>query len=142
MDSQRKVRVLLVADTPGHTVGYYVVARGLRDGGIEVVLGGAMEREQIAATALQEDVDFIGYRIMDRDPVTMVERLREKLREKGVDHIPVVVGGIVPPSEVRRLRELGIQGIFGPGSRLDDIVRFFRDRVPVGPGPVQREAGA
>jgi methylmalonyl-CoA mutase C-terminal domain/subunit len=125
----RKTKVLLVCDTPGHTAGYHVVARGLRDGGIEVVLTGAMDGERIAETALQEEVGCIGYRIMDRDPVIMVTRLLKALRQRHLEDIPLVVGGIIPQSEVRQLRELGVQGIFGPGSRLDEIVSFVREHA-------------
>jgi len=123
---ERPLRFLLASDTSGHTAGYYVVARGLRDAGIEVIALGYAEPEEVAQSAQQEDVDVIGYRVMDRDPVALLSALRRALEERGLGHLPIVVGGIIRPDEVPPLQALGVRGVFGPGSRIPDIVAFVR----------------
>ena len=126
MASEPQVRFLLVTDTPGHTAGFYVIARGLRDAGIEVIAGGYMEPAAAAETAVQEDADFIGYRVMDKDPLALVKALRQKLAEAGAADIPILLGGIIPRNLKTSLAELGVVGTFGPGSRLADIVECVR----------------
>jgi len=118
----QRIRFLLVADSPGHTTGYYVVARALREAGVEVILGGYAQAEEIVETAIQEDVDFIGYRIMDREPLAIVSRLREVLEHRGHGGIRLIVGGIVARHDVARLRALGVESVFRPGAKLSDIV--------------------
>lgn len=120
------MRILLVQDSTGHSTGYHVVARGLRDAGMEVVLGGALIPRQIAQLAGEEAVDAIGYRIMDASPSILVERVAEELRRLGLTGIPVVVGGIVPAEDRARLAELGVAGVFEPGATLESIADFFR----------------
>lgn len=116
-----RIRFLLAADSPGHTTGYYIVARALREAGVEVILGGFAQPEEIVETAIQEDVEFIGYRIMDREPLVLVSRLRELLDGRGQRAMRVVVGGIVARSDIPRLRDLGVEAVFRPGSTLDEI---------------------
>lgn len=123
----RSMRVLLVQDSTGHSTGYSVIARGLRDAGMETVLGGALIPRAIARLAVDEAADAIGYRIMDAAPAILVERLMEELAQVGLTGIPVVVGGIIPEEEVPRLDALGVAGIFQPGATLDSIAAFFRD---------------
>ncbi len=118
----RRIRFLLVADSPGHTTGYYVVGRALREAGVEVILGGYARPEEIVETALQEDVDCIGLRIMDREPVMLVSRLRQLLSERGLPDMRVVVGGIIAGSDIGRLKKLGVEAVFRPGAKLGDIV--------------------
>ncbi len=118
----RRIRFLLVADSPGHTTGYYVVARALREAGVEVILGGFAQPEEIVETAIQEDVELIGYRIMDREPVVLVSKLRELLDQRVPRSIRLIVGGIVAHGNIQRLRELGVEAVFRPGSSLDEIV--------------------
>ncbi len=120
------MRILLVQDSTGHSTGYHVVARGLRDAGMEVVLGGALIPRQIAQLAGEEAADAIGYRIMDASPSILVERVAEELRRLGLTGIPVVVGGIVPAEDRARLAELGVAGVFEPGATLESIADFFR----------------
>lgn len=120
------MRVLLVQDSTGHSTGYHVVARGLRDAGVEVVLGGAVIPREIARLAAEEAVDAIGYRIMDASPVILVERLTAELESVGMADTPVIVGGIVSEAELRRLEELGVAGVFQPGATIDSIAAFFR----------------
>jgi methylmalonyl-CoA mutase C-terminal domain/subunit len=93
---ERKIRFLLSRDDWYHQRGYWVVASALRNGGFEVVLGGTQTPEDIVQTAIEEDVDVIGYRIMDAAPKILLPILFERMKEKGIDGIPVVVGGIVP----------------------------------------------
>ena len=121
---QQGLRFLLGSDTSGHTAGYYVVAQGLRDAGMEVIALGHSEPREVADAALQEDVDFIGYRISDRDPVALISALREAMEERGISHVPIIVGGIVRKSAIPTLREMGVAGVFGPGSRIPDIADF------------------
>jgi|TARA_B100000315_G_scaffold223378_1_gene228127 methylmalonyl-CoA mutase cobalamin-binding domain/chain len=122
---QAKTRFLLGSDTPGHTAGYQVVARGLQDAGIEVISLGHAEPAEVADAALQEDVDFVGYRITDRDPIALVTALRSAMKERGISHIPIVVGGVVLKDAVPALEKLGVLGVFGPGSRIPDIAAFL-----------------
>ncbi|OGK76857.1 MAG: hypothetical protein A2W08_15565 [Candidatus Rokubacteria bacterium RBG_16_73_20] len=120
------MRVLLVQDSTGHSTGYHVVARGLRDAGHEVILGGAVLPREIARLAGEEGVEAIGYRIMDAAPAILVERLVAALARAGLDDVPVVVGGIVPDEDRRRLAALGVAAVFEPGATLESIADFFR----------------
>jgi len=132
MKGEKKIRFLLTRHPlDGHETGYNVLATGLRERGIEVVLGGHQLAEQIAETAIQEDVDFIGYRIMAGDPIILAEKLFQRLKERNAD-IPIVVGGIIPPRLIPKLKEMGVVGIFGPGSSLNTIADFLRhyQRIP------------
>ncbi|MFQ5847007.1 MAG: cobalamin B12-binding domain-containing protein [Candidatus Methylomirabilales bacterium] len=122
------MRLLLVADTPGHTVGYSVVARGLRDAGIEVILGGCLLPREIVQLALAEDVQWIGYRIMDGAPDILVARLMEEVERQGADGIQVLVGGIVPLHLIPALEAMGVAGVFTPGSRMAEIVDVLARR--------------
>jgi methylmalonyl-CoA mutase C-terminal domain/subunit len=123
---EKRIRMLLTRHPlDGHEAGYNILATGLREHGIEVVLGGAQLPEEIAETAIQEDVDFIGFRNMAGDPIYLVETLFQKLREKGAD-IPIIVGGILRPREVTKLKEMGVIEVFGPGTSLDSIASLMK----------------
>jgi methylmalonyl-CoA mutase, C-terminal domain len=129
------MRVLLAQDSDGHGTGYHVVARGLRDSGLEVVLGGALLPRQIVELAVEEAADAIGYRIMDADPVLLVERLVGELARVGVPETPVVVGGIVQDADLPRLAALGVARVFRPGATLAEIATYFRSlRAPAARG--------
>lgn len=125
----RAPRVLLVQDSTGHSTGYHVVARALRDAGIEVILGGALLPREIARLAADEAVDAIGYRIMDAAPVILVSRLAEALAAAGLADLPVVVGGIVPAADLPRLEALGVAAVFQPGATFAEIAQAFRNRA-------------
>ena len=112
-------------------MGYHVVARGLRDGGFEVVMTGRQQPAELATSALDEDADLVAYRIMDRDPLAVVNSLLAALRERGIDDKPVLVGGIIGPKDAEGLKELGVVGVFGPGSKLADIVACARKATGV-----------
>ncbi len=120
------MRVLLAQDSTGHTTGYHVVARGLRDAGLEVVLGGALVPREIAELAVQEGADAIGYRIMDAYAVVLVERLVRELRRVELGGLPVIVGGIVQDEDLPRLSGLGVARVFRPGATLAEIAAYFR----------------
>ena len=124
---QKKIRMLLSRHPlDGHEAGYNILATGLREYGIEVVLGGAQLPEEVAQTAIQEDVDFIGFRNMAGDPIYLVEVLFQKLREQGAD-IPVIVGGIIRPKEVPKLKKMGVVEVFGPGTLVPSIADFVKN---------------
>lgn len=124
------MRILLVQDSTGHSTGYHVVARALRDAGHEVILGGALLAREIVALAAQEAADAIGFRIMDAAPVILVERLTRELARQGLGELPVIVGGIVTDEDRAALRELGVGAVFQPGAPLADIARFFHALDP------------
>ena len=134
MTGKKKVRFLLVADSPGHTTGYYVVARALREAGIEVILGGFQQPSGIVEAAAQEDVDYIGYRIMDREPRIVVSLLMERLKERGLEHVQVVVGGIIPRQDIPELKAMGVGEVFRPGAKLADIVAYVKEHARKGAG--------
>lgn len=124
---EKKIRVLLTRHPlDGHEAGYNILATGLREHGIEVILGGAQLPEEAAEAAIQEDVDFVGFRNMAGDPIYLVETLFEKLREKGAN-IPVIVGGIIRPREVSKLKEMGVVEVFGPGTSIDSIASLMKN---------------
>jgi methylmalonyl-CoA mutase C-terminal domain/subunit len=123
---ENKIRMLLTRHPmDGHEAGYNILATGLRERGIEVILGGAQLPEEAAETAIQEDVDFIGFRNMAGDPIYLVETLLHKLKEKGAD-IPIIAGGIIRPREVTKLKEMGVIEVFGPGTSIDSISSLMK----------------
>lgn len=106
----------------GHTTGAAVVARGLRDGGFEVVnLGTRVRPEDAVAAALQEDVDVIGLSVLSGAHIGMARQVMEEADRQGCD-TPVIVGGTIPGSDAAELRALGVSAVFGPGSSMDAIV--------------------
>src|SRR5207302_4581619 len=130
--SDRKIRVLIAKPgLDGHDRGAKVVARALRDAGMEVIYTGIRQTpEMIAEAALQEDVDVVGLSILSGAHLALVPRVVEALRERGVDDALIVVGGIIPPEDVPRLEGQGVSGVFGPGTPMDQIVEFVRARAP------------
>lgn len=129
MGKAARIRVLFASDTSGHTAGYHVVARAFRDAGFDVILTGRQLPDESASAALQEGADLVAVRIMDRDPVEYVGGLLEAMRRGGIGEVPVLVGGIVGKRDAVRLREMGVAGVFGPGSKLSAIVDCARGAV-------------
>lgn len=129
--SDKRIRVLVAKPgLDGHDRGAKVVARALRDAGMEVIYAGLRQTpEMIAQSALQEDVDVIGLSIHSGAHNYIVERLVELLDENGARDIVLVVGGIIPERDVERLRGLGIDAIFPPGTTTTDIIDFIRERT-------------
>lgn len=132
MQETRKIRVLIAK--PGldsHDRGAKVVARALRDAGMEVIYTGLRQTpEQIAETALQEDVDVIGLSILSGAHKTLFPRIMELLEQKELTDVMVFAGGIIPEEDVPELKKLGIKGIFGPGTTTETIIRYVFDNVP------------
>ena len=131
----RKIRVVIAKPgLDGHDRGAKVIARALRDAGMEVIYTGLRQTpEQIVAAALQEDADVIGLSILSGAHMHICPRIMDLLREKGLDDVLVVIGGIIPDVDIPRLGEMGIRGIFLPGTPMQEIVAFIqqhaRDRV-------------
>lgn len=123
----RKVRVVIAKPgLDGHDRGAKVIARALRDAGMEVIYTGLRQTpEQIASAALQEDADVIGLSILSGAHNHIAPRLMELLKEKGLDDVLVLVGGIIPDVDIPRLKALGIKGVFLPGTPLQDIIEFI-----------------
>ena len=128
---QRKIRVLVAKPgLDGHERGARIVARALADAGMEVIyLGIRQTPEQIASTAIQEDVDAVGLSILSGAHDTLFPRIVDLLREKGRGDIPVIGGGIIPPDDASKLKEYGIAEIFGPGTNTQDIIAFIKKSV-------------
>ena len=126
--SNRKIRVLVAKPgLDGHDRGAKVVARALRDAGMEVIYTGLRQTpEMIAQAALQEDVDVVGLSILSGAHMALTPRIMELLKANGQSEIHVFVGGSVPDEDVPRLKTLGIDGVYGPGASTEDIVRDIR----------------
>lgn len=137
MHGERKIRVLIAK--PGldsHDRGAKIVARALRDAGMEVIYTGLRQTpEQIVETALQEDVDVIGLSILSGAHKTLFPRITELLRQKSLTDIMVFAGGIIPEEDIHQMKKLGIKEIFGPGTPTDTIVQFVFENVPTEPKP-------
>jgi methylmalonyl-CoA mutase C-terminal domain/subunit len=129
--TDRRIRVLVAKPgLDGHDRGAKVIARALRDAGMEVVYTGIRQTpEMIAEAALQEDVDVVGMSILSGAHMTLFPRVMELLRENDMEDVLVVAGGIIPDEDVPALNELGVTGIFGPGTPTDEIVEFVRRNV-------------
>jgi methylmalonyl-CoA mutase C-terminal domain/subunit len=129
--SNRKIRVLVAKPgLDGHDRGAKVIARALRDAGMEVIYTGLRQTpEMIAAAALQEDVDAVGVSILSGAHNTLCPRIVQLLREKGMDNVLVLVGGIVPQEDLPRLKQQGVAEVFLPGTSTEDIVQFLKDNV-------------
>ena len=124
---RQKIRVVIAKPgLDGHDRGAKVIARALRDAGMEVIYTGLRQTpEQIVAAALQEDADVIGLSILSGAHMHICPRIIELLREKGLDDVVVVVGGIIPDVDIPRLNQLGIKGIFLPGTPMQEVVEFI-----------------
>lgn len=128
---ERKIRVLVAKPgLDGHDRGAKVVARALRDAGMEVIYTGLRQTpEMIAESALQEDVDAVGLSILSGAHMALAPRILELLRVNGQENVKVFIGGIIPNEDVPRLKELGVVGVYGPGTPTDDIVSDIRRSV-------------
>jgi methylmalonyl-CoA mutase C-terminal domain/subunit len=124
----RKLRVIVAKPgLDGHDRGAKVIARALRDAGMEVIYTGLRQTpEQVVASALQEDADVIGLSILSGAHNHICPRVMELLSEQGLDEVLVVVGGIIPDVDIPRLQEIGIKGIFLPGTPMQQIVEFIQ----------------
>ncbi|MDH7489627.1 MAG: cobalamin B12-binding domain-containing protein [Anaerolineae bacterium] len=128
---EEKIRILIAKPgLDGHDRGAKVIARALRDAGMEVIYTGLRQTpEMIVEAALQEDVDAIGLSILSGAHMTLFPRVIQLLKEKGLDDVLVFGGGIIPDQDVPELKRLGVRGIFGPGTSTDTIVEFVREEI-------------
>lgn len=127
----RRIRVLVAKPgLDGHDRGAKIVARALRDAGMEVIYTGLRQTpEQIASAAVQEDVDAVGISILSGAHNTIVPRICHLLREAGMEDVLVIVGGIVPDEDIPSLKESGVAAVFQPGAATQEIVDFIRSHV-------------
>ena len=127
--SNRKIRVVVAKPgLDGHDRGAKIIARALRDAGMEVIYTGLHQTpEQIAATVIQEDADAVGLSILSGAHMTLVPRVVELLRDQDAGDVVVTVGGTIPADDVPELKQLGVAEVFTPGSPTDAIVEFIRD---------------
>src|ERR1700691_2032206 len=122
--------VLAKVGLDGHDRGIKVVARGLRDFGFHVIYAGLWQSpEAVVRAVADEDADWVGLSLLSGAHMTLVPRVLELLRKAGLDHVGVLVGGIIPEADIPKLREMGVARIFGPGTRLDDIVGYLRENT-------------
>ncbi len=130
-DIQQKIRVLIAKPgLDGHDRGAKVIARALRDAGMEVIYTGLRQTpEMIAEAALQEDVDVVGLSVLSGAHLALLPRIVTLLRHHGMDDVLVIVGGIIPDEDIPVLKEAGVHGIFGPGTLTEDIVTFIREHI-------------
>jgi len=129
----RKIRVVIAKPgLDGHDRGAKIIARALRDAGMEVIYTGLHQTpEQIVETAIQEDADAVGVSILSGAHMTLVPRILEGLRENGAEDVVVVVGGTIPDDDATELKSAGVAEVFTPGAPTSEIVEFLRGKVPV-----------
>ena len=132
-DKPTATRLRVVVAKPGldgHDRGAKIIARALRDAGMEVIYTGLHQTpEQIVATAIQEDADAVGISILSGAHMTLVPRIVELLREEGAGDVLVTVGGTIPADDIPELKELGVAEVFTPGSSTQEIIDFIRGAV-------------
>ncbi|MCL4488031.1 MAG: cobalamin B12-binding domain-containing protein [Chloroflexi bacterium] len=129
--SERPIRVLIAKPgLDGHDRGAKVVARALRDAGMEVIYTGIRQTpEMIAEAALQEDVDVIGLSILSGAHMDLFPRIVEEIKRRNVNDALLVCGGIIPEEDIPALEQMGFVGVFGPGTSTQDLAKFIRDEV-------------
>lgn len=126
--AEERIRVLLAKPgLDGHDRGVKVIARALRDAGMEVIYTGLRQTpEMVVSAAVQEDVDAIGLSILSGAHMTLFPRVVELAREAGIDDVIIFGGGIIPDEDIPKLKELGVAEVFTPGARMEEIVEFIR----------------
>jgi methylmalonyl-CoA mutase C-terminal domain/subunit len=131
--TDKKIRVVVAKPgLDGHDRGAKIIARALRDAGMEVIYTGLHQTpEQIVETVIQEDADAVGLSILSGAHMTLVPRVMELLKEQGIDDVLVTVGGTIPADDIPQLKEQGVAEVFGPGASTQDIVDFIRGGVQV-----------
>jgi len=129
----RKIRVVIAKPgLDGHDRGAKIIARALRDAGMEVIYTGLHQTpEQIVETAIQEDADAVGISILSGAHMTLVPRILDGLKENGIDDVLVVVGGTIPTDDAEELRVKGVAAVFTPGAPTSEIVDFLKAKIPV-----------
>lgn len=129
----RKIRILLgKPGLDGHDRGVHVIAAALRDAGFEVIYTGLRQTpESIVRGAIQEDVDAIGLSVLSGSHMTQFSQVLLQMREQGLDNVLLFGGGIIPRADIKKLREMGVGELFGPGTPLGEIVDYLRRALPV-----------
>jgi methylmalonyl-CoA mutase C-terminal domain/subunit len=129
----RRIRVVVAKPgLDGHDRGAKIIARALRDAGMEVIYTGLHQTpEQIVETVIQEDADAVGLSILSGAHMTLVPRVIDLLREQGVDDVLITVGGTIPGEDIVALKKLGVAGVFTPGTSTQDVIEFMRSTVRV-----------
>jgi len=129
--AQKKIRIVVAKPgLDGHDRGAKIIARALRDAGMEVIYTGLHQTpEQIAETVIQEDADAIGLSILSGAHMTLVPRVVELLAAQGVDDVVITVGGTIPAEDIPELKKLGVAEVFTPGASTDEIVDFVKSAV-------------
>ncbi len=130
--TSRPIRVVVTkVGLDGHDRGVKVIAQALRDAGMEVVYAGLRRTpEEIARIVLEEDADVLGLSILSGAVLPLTKRVREALVAQALEDVLLVVGGIVPPEIRKPLADLGVTGVFGPGSSLTEVIGYIRDNIP------------
>jgi methylmalonyl-CoA mutase cobalamin-binding domain/chain len=134
MTSAPPLRIVLAkVGLDGHDRGVKVVARALRDAGMHVIYAGLWQTpEAVVRTIADEDADWLGVSLLSGAHMTLVPRVLELLKDAGLGHVGVLVGGIIPETDVPRLLQMGVARVFGPGTPLDDIVTFLQQSAGAG----------
>ena len=130
-NTEQKIRVLIAKPgLDGHDRGAKVVARALRDAGMEVIYTGLRQTpEMIAEAALQEDVNIVGLSILSGAHMALAPRVLELLKANDQEDVKVFLGGIIPDEDIHKLKEIGVSGVYGPGTSTDDIINNIRQGV-------------
>lgn len=131
VETGQKIRVLIAKPgLDGHDRGAKIIARALRDAGMEVIYTGLHQTpEMIAEAALQEDVDAVGLSILSGAHMALFPRVMEELRKRGLDDVLVYAGGIIPDADIPAIKAMGVAAVFGPGTPMQEAVRFLRENV-------------
>ncbi len=129
--SERKIRVLVAkVGLDGHDRGAKLVARSLMDAGMEVIYTGLRQTgDQVVSAALQEDVDVLGLSFLCGDHMVLVPKVMAGLRDKGLEHVMVVVGGVILRRQIPKLMEMGVHKVFSPGTTMEEIVTYINEHV-------------
>jgi methylmalonyl-CoA mutase cobalamin-binding domain/chain len=130
LDNRQPIRVVLAkVGLDGHDRGIKVVARALRDAGMEVIYAGLWQTpEAVVRTVGDEDADWLGLSLLSGAHMTSVPRVIEMMRKAKLDHVGILVGGIIPEEDISKLQQLGVARVFGPGTSMEEIVTFLRER--------------
>jgi methylmalonyl-CoA mutase cobalamin-binding domain/chain len=133
MEHHPPIRVVLAkVGLDGHDRGIKVVARGLRDAGFHVIYAGLWQSpEAVVRTAADEDADWLGVSLLSGAHMTLVPRILELLRGAGLDHVGLLIGGIIPEADVPKLLDMGVARVFGPGTSIPEIVDYLRKHIEV-----------
>ena len=128
---EKKIRVLVAKPgLDGHDRGAKVVARALRDAGMEVIYTGLHQTaEMVVETAIQEDVNVVGLSLLSGAHMTLFVNVARLMKKKGLDDVLIIGGGIIPEEDIVKLHKEGISGVFGPGTPCEDIVKFIKKNV-------------